>query len=119
MIVENHTPYPDAEVARIVVQGYGRGPRPQRVMVGYRTLPNDTRLGFTPFDHRRPTWLWVEPPARYPQPGARSWREELFLSAAHEAYHYRDRGPCPAGRCEVAAERAAHTAQRHHARRAR
>lgn len=104
VIVTNETPYPTAEVARIVTRGFaGAGPRPRRVIVQYRTLRTDTRQGFTPYDHSKPVMLWVEPANRYPQPGARSWRDELFTSAAHEAHHYRHPG-CRGGQCEVAAE---------------
>jgi len=106
MIIENKTPYPDAEVAKIVRSAAAaspHGPKPQLVVVRYRTLPADTRLGFTPYDHRYPMELWVEPPDRYPQPGARSWREELTLSTLHEMNHYRHKD-CHGQRCEAAAE---------------
>ena len=103
MIVENRTPYPDATVKRIVEQGYRGGPAPRRVIVRYRTLPSDTRQGFTPYDKRLPTDLWIEPANRYPQAGARSWRDELLTSALHEAHHFRHAG-CRGNKCETAAE---------------
>lgn len=109
MIVVNKTPYPSAEVERLVRRAMGgRGRDPGTVLVRYRELPSDSREGFTPFDHSEPTDLWVEPPYRYPQPGARTWRHELFLSAAHEAGHTRHKGRCVGNRCEVLAEAYAH-----------
>lgn len=105
MRVINRTPYPDAEVERLVRRGMAESTwDPATVVVMYRELPRDTREGFTPFDRSKPTELWVEPPYRYPQPGARTWRHELFLSAAHEAGHTRHPGPCPHNVCELVAE---------------
>jgi len=105
VIVENRTPYPDAEVSAIVTRGMdvGAGAKPKRVRVLYRTLPNDSRLGFTPYDHNQPISLWVEPANRYPQPGARTWRDELLTSTIHEAHHFRHPG-CHGAACETAAE---------------
>lgn len=107
--VVNHTPYPTPEVAYIVRRAMSdAGALPVRVVVNYRRSPTDTREGFTPFDRTKPTLIWVEPAGRYPEPGARSWREELFLDAAHEAGHTRHPGPCPNGICETVAENYAH-----------
>jgi hypothetical protein len=122
MRVINRTPwYGDAEVRRIVASNFrGEPGRPVTIIVSGRTLPSDTREGFTPFDRRLPVELWVEPPYRYPEPGARSWREELALSAAHESWHWHhpDRA-CPDGICERRAERYAHAEYRRLQRRRR
>ncbi len=99
MKVVNETPYPDGEVRKLVRSGMGRV-QPNEVDVHYRRSPKDDRLGFTPFDHSQPVDIWVEPPGRYPQPGARSWRDEVHQTAAHEAYHYTH----PHGGSERAAE---------------
>lgn len=108
--VENRTPYPTAEVDYIVRRAMGdAGKLPIGVVVHYRESPTDTREGFTPFDTSKPTDLWIEPASRYPEPGARDWREELFLDAAHEAGHTRHVGPCPGNLCEREAEAYAHS----------
>ncbi len=104
MVIVNRTPYPDAEVKRIVLRGArGVGPKPARVVVLYRTLPNDNRLGFTPYDKRKPMEMWVEPANRYPQRGAKSWQDELLQSTLHEMHHYRHPG-CHGNACEKSAE---------------
>ncbi len=110
VVVENRSRYPDSAVAAIVEGNMrGRPGRPATVIVRNRNLPSDTRQGFTPYDTRAPIELWIEPAYRYPEPGARSWEQELALNAAHEDYHLRhpDR-LCPDGRCEIAAEAWAH-----------
>ena len=104
--VRNETPFPDWEV-RCLVERSMRGDRrtPPQVIVHYRKSPTDDREGFTPFDRSRPIDLWVEPAARYPEPGAKTWQMELALSAAHEDYHFRHPGqPCPHDSCERLAE---------------
>lgn len=113
MIVENRTPYPDAEVRRIVVLAMKASPgaTPAKIKVLYRTLPSDTRLGFTPFDRRQPISIWIEPANRYPQHGARSWRDELLTSTLHEAHHYRHQG-CHGQVCESSAEKYAQSWRR-------
>lgn len=106
MIVENQTPYPNAEVRRIVTNGFanGGGKMPRKVRVLYRRSKTATNLGFTPYDHSRPIDIWIEPANRYPQPGARSWRDELLTTSLHEAHHFRHPG-CRGKQCEVNAER--------------
>lgn len=106
MQITNRSTHPSAEVERLVRQAYGTGRAPARLIVHERSDPNDDREGFTPFDRNEPTDLWIEPANRYPQPGnARTWQQELFESAAHEAYHFRnpDRA-CPKGSCDRRAE---------------
>ena len=93
MIVDNRSSHPGAEVTRIVRRGYGRGSLPARVIVHERSSRSDDREGWTPNDHSLPSELWVEPSSRYPEPGnARTWQQELFESAAHEADHFRRPG---------------------------
>ncbi len=106
MIVRNFTPYPDAEVEGIVRRAMtaSRGALPKVVEVKYRTLRQDTLLGFTPDDHRQPILLRVEPKDRYPQVGASSWQDELRTSALHEIVHFRHAG-CHGDHCETEAER--------------
>ncbi len=110
--VENRTTYPSAEVRRIVEHAMTRShTRTPRVVVLVRRSTTDDRLGFTPFDSTQPIKLWVEPASRYPQPGARTWQEELAKSAAHEDYHFtHPNDPCPHNKCENTAE---HYANRH------
>ncbi len=106
MRVVNLTTFPTPEVERILRAGYGRGPTPQVVTVHCRRGKRDNREGWTPYDHRRPSEFWLDPASAYPQAGARSWRAELWQSAAHEAHHLRHPGePCPP--CEQRAEAAA------------
>jgi|HubBroStandDraft_4_1064222.scaffolds.fasta_scaffold04058_8 hypothetical protein len=117
MIVENQTPHPDREVERLVRRGLTGVSRPrvrdlwdqQRVIVHRRTAAADNREGFSPFDRSQPIEFWVEDSDRYPQPGARTWEEELELSAAHERWHQTHlTDPCPNERCEKVAEAYAH-----------
>lgn len=90
MQIQNRSSHPTGTVTSIVRRAYGRGPTPGVVIVHERVSRSDNREGFTPFDHSRPTDLWVEPSNRYPEPGnARTWQMELFESAAHEADHFR------------------------------
>ena len=120
VVVVNRTPwYPDAEVRAIVERNFrGVTGRPPVIVVRARTLPSDSREGFTPFDRRRPIDLWVEPPYRYPEPGARDWREELALSAAHESWHWHHPGvACVGDRCERSAEAYAQAEYRRQRRR--
>lgn len=110
MIVRNHTEYPATEVRRLIELGYGRGRRPRRVVVYEKHDARDSELGFTPFDSHQATEFWLDPPGRYPQVDAHSWRDQLRQSAAHEAYHFRHSGRCESGHCpnqEVPAEREA------------
>ena len=104
-VIDNQTPYPDAEVRAIVTRGMNAsaGPKPAKVRVLYRTSRTDTRLGFTPYDRSRPMDIWIEPPDRYPQAGARSWRDELLTTTLHEMNHYRNPG-CRGDACEATAE---------------
>jgi hypothetical protein len=115
--IVNRTKYPTPEVQAIVryaMTGRGRPRYSEAFQAEDRTVdvlprpsPTDTREGFTPFDRSQPISLWVEAPNRYPQPDAKDPYEELFKSAAHEAWH--DRHPdasCP--QCEVKAEGYAH-----------
>ncbi len=108
VVVRNRTAYPTFEVSRIVKRYMEGDPaKPPVVEVLPRRSRTDDRLGFTPFDRRQPIKLWVEPESHYPQPGARSWREELAKSAAHEDSHFQHDGDlgCPRGTCEARAER--------------
>lgn len=110
MIVINHSTHPTWEV-RALVERCMRGDRrhPPTVIVHNRADPKDDREGFTPFDRSKPIDLWVQPSSAYPQPGARTWVQELALSAAHEDYHYHHPGqPCPHNRCDRLAEAYAH-----------
>lgn len=117
MRVENRTPwYSDAEVSRLVhaaVAAGPRRPRPRLVVVLPRTLPRDTRQGYTPYDHGEgPVQIWLQPPWWYPQgPKARTWQQELTMSVLHEMEHYRD-GSCRGPACETTAETYAQTCYR-------
>jgi hypothetical protein len=106
VVVVNRSRHPSGDVAAIVRANIRGNPRhPRRVIVHDRERRSDDREGFTPFDPGGHIDLWVEPADRYPQPGARTWRQELAMSAAHEDYHARhpDRA-CPGNRCEARAE---------------
>jgi hypothetical protein len=108
--VENRTPYPTS-VVRSVVRRHMRGtPRhPRLVVVGMRRGRSDDRQGFTPFNDALPIRIWLDPPSRYPQAGARSWWEELGLTAGHEDWHLRHpHEPCRDGGCERRAESHGH-----------
>ena len=106
MLVQNRTAYPDAEVASVIRRGMGEGPVPGRVVVSYRSGPDDDRQGFTPFDNRQPTTMHLDRPSRYPQTGAKSWRDELITTAGHEVWHFRHpTASCAKDSCEILAER--------------
>jgi hypothetical protein len=108
VVVRNRTAYPTPEVSRIVKRYMEGNPaKPPTVVVLPRRSKSDDRLGFTPFNRKEPIKLWVEPASHYPQSGARSWREELAKSAAHEDSHFQHDGDlnCPRGTCESRAER--------------
>jgi hypothetical protein len=121
--VISRVPWDDpAEVRRIVQANFPGDPRrPPTIIVLPRRSPADDREGFTPFDRSRPIRLWIEPPARYPEGRwARTWREELALSAAHEYWHWRHPDvTCPGGICERRAEGYARRMYRLRQRRAR
>lgn len=123
MDVVNRSSHPTAEVDRVVLAGWTGRERPRvrdlwrkrgpTIVVHRRVSHADDREGFTPFGHAGPVDLWVEDSNRYPQPGARDWRQELLMSAAHEHYHYLHNeapGSCRHDACEVAAEAAARRA---------
>jgi hypothetical protein len=103
--VVNETPYPTSLVRRIVLRHMRLSGEPRQVVVKLRRSKTDDRLGFYPFDPSAPITLWVEPADRYPQPGAKTWWEELGISAAHEDWHrcHPEEG-CGDGGCERRAE---------------
>jgi hypothetical protein len=108
MQIQNRSSHPTREVERIVRRGYGAGPTPRRVIIHERVSRSDNREGWTPFDSSQPSELWIEPSSRYPEPGnARTWQQELFESAAHEAAHFRNPEAS-----DATAERAAHARYR-------
>lgn len=121
VIVLNRSTYPDAEVTRIVEAAMlGSRRHPPVVVVAMRRLGARSQVGFTPYDPVAPIDLWVDVASRYPAAGARTWREELTLSAMHEDYHFRHPDVlCPGGRCEVAAEAYAQARYRRQRRRRR
>lgn len=108
--VVNRTSHPTAEVRAIVSDLMRGNPRnPPTVIVHPRLSPTDNREGWTPDDRSLPIELWIEPSSRYPEPGARTWQQELALSAAHEDYHFQHPGQaCPRGVCDRLAEAYAH-----------
>jgi hypothetical protein len=105
--VVNRSIYPTQLVTQLV-EGEMRGSKrhPPTVVVTMRA-DNANTLGFTPFDRSQPIDIYLG--HHYPQAGARTWEEELRLSAAHEDWHFRHpHDPCPDGRCERQAEGYAH-----------
>lgn len=110
VIVINKSTHPTWEVRSLVERCF-RGDRhhPPTIIVHNRPNPNDDREGFTPFDRSQPVDIWLQPSRYYPQPGAKTWVEELALSATHESYHWNHPGQaCPKGICEKWAEAYAH-----------
>jgi len=104
--VDNRTRYPTAEVRAIIQRCMvGRRAKPPRVIVLPQRNPAGD-LAFTPFDSAQPIRIWLDPPSRYPQVGARTWKEQLAKSAGHEDWHFQHpTEECRGGSCERRAER--------------